>query len=266
MTSTRQNIGLRLLDDLVAEGMLHFDFDDAIDRTGRSRTATANLLARLLRDGLIERVRRGKYAIRPLGVLGTSAASEDVLFAVSAGFSRTSHRVAYRSALEELDLLTHPSRSIQVAAVKSTRSVSLSGRPLRVVVEPEETISIGATKRGATYVSDVERALLDAAARPELIGGAAVLAEAIVAAAGQVNTARLLDYAERLNLGAGLRRIGSIADSLDVAGLARKLHPLAKPTSDIDLEPGAGESVWRDARWWVRWARTHAELANVARQ
>jgi len=245
---------------------MHFAFGEAADRSGRSRTATANLLKRLLRDGLIERVRRGRYAIRPLGVLGTAAASEDVLFAVSAGFSRTPHRVAYRSALEELDLLTHPSRVIQVATVKHTRSDSLSGRPLRVVVEPAETISIGATKRGATYVSDVERALLDAAARPELVGGATVLAEALVAAAGQASPERIVEYADQLKLAAALRRIGSIVDALDIVGLAKKLSPLVTPTSDIDLEPGAGRSVWRDSRWWVRWAQLQSELANVARQ
>ncbi len=266
MAIEQLNIGLQLLDELVAEGKMHFAFGEVADRSDRSRTATANLLARLLRQGLIERVRRGNYAIRPLGVLGTATASEDVLFAVSAGFSNTPHRVAYRTALEELDLLTHPSRSIQVATVKHTRSHSLSGRPLRVVVESPEAISIGATKRGGTFVSDIERALLDAAARPELVGGANVLAEAIVAAGGQAKPEQLVQYAELLNLGAALRRIGSIADALDVTTLAGKLSPLVKPTSDIDLEPGAGESVWRDSRWWVRWAQPPSELANVARQ
>jgi predicted transcriptional regulator of viral defense system len=142
----------------------------------------------------------------------------------------------------------------------------LSGRPLRTIVEPPAALSVGASKRGAAYVSDIDRALLDAAARPELVGGAAVLAEAIVSAARHANPDRLMSYAGQLKWAAALRRIGSIADALDVDGLAKKLKPLTTPTSDLELEPGAGETAWRDSRWWVRWAQSHGELANVARQ
>jgi len=81
--------------------------------------------------------------------------------------------------------------------------------------------------------------LLDAAARPELVGGVAILAEAIVAAASKsVDAARLMTYARALSWGPALCRIGSIADTLHIVGLADLLEPLTKPTSDIDLEPG----------------------------
>jgi predicted transcriptional regulator of viral defense system len=254
---------LQLLDRLVADDQLQFTATDAAVRLGRSPTATSNLLRRLLREGLVDRVRHGRYAIRQLGTLGTRVAAENVLLAVAAGFPGTRHRVAYRSALDHLGLLVHPSRSIQVALTKPTRSETLSGRPLMTVHEPEDSIPIGAERHGDAYVSDLERALLDAAARPELIGGAAILAEALSAAATRVDSARLRSYAERLRWGAALRRIGSIADSLAIPGLAGRLTPLAKPTSDLDLEPGADESIWRDAKWRVRWDQPPEQLANV---
>jgi predicted transcriptional regulator of viral defense system len=255
--------GLRLLNTLVAEGQTQFTAEEATTRLKRSPTATANLLRRLVREGLLDRVRRGRYAIRPLGMLGTTAAAEDVLLAVAAGFFKTAHRLAYRSALDYLELLVHPSRAIQVALTKPTRSERLSNRPLTTVIEPEEAVSIGAEKHGETFVSNLERALLDAAARPELAGGIAIVAEALASAAARVDPDRMKDYAARLRWGAALRRIGSIADGLALPGLAGKLTPLTKPTSDIDLEPGGHASAWRDAKWRVRWNQAPEQLSNV---
>jgi predicted transcriptional regulator of viral defense system len=224
-------------------------------------------MRRLVRDGLVDRVRRGHYAIRQIGTLGTVAAAENVLLAVAAGFSHVPHRVAYRTALDQLDLLAHPSRTIQVALTRPTRSETLSGRRLTVVRESDETLKVGAKKQDGVYISDLERSLLDAAARPELVGGAAILVEAIGAAASKgVNAARLTSYARALSWGPALRRIGSIADTLHINGLADRLEPLTRPTSDIDLEPGHETSSYRDSKWWVRWDQPPSELQNVVNQ
>jgi len=265
MRVQERDTGLKLLDELVAEGQHQFTARQASARTARSPTSTSNLLRRLLQEGLVDRVRHGRYAIRPLGSLGTTVATESVLLAVAAGFSEAAHRVAYRSALDYRELLVHPSRSIQVALTRPTRSETLSGRPLITVLEPEATLWIGAERHGDAYVSDLERALLDAAARPELVGGIAILAEALSAAASQVDPERLRAYADRLRWGAAFRRIGSLADALALGGLAGKLTPLVAPTSDIDLEPGRHESAWRDSKWRVRWDQAREQLANIVR-
>ncbi len=267
MRNKQQTTGLQLLDDLVSEGLMQFTSAAAATRLSRSPAATGNLLRRLVRDGLVDRVRRGHYAIRQLGTLGTVAAAENVLLAVSAGFAHLPHRVAYRTALDQLDLLAHPSRAIQVAVSRPTRSETLSGRRLTVVQESAAALGVGAKRQDGVWISDLERALLDAAARPELVGGAAVLAEAIAAAASKgVDAPRLMTYARALSWAPALRRIGSIADTLQIAGLAGRLEPLAKPTSDIDLEPGQATSSYRDSKWWVRWDQLPSELQNVVHQ
>jgi len=239
MRSTGQSAGLKLLDEFVSDGLTQFTSADAAVHLGRSAAATGNLLARLVRDGLLDRVRRGHYAIRQLGTLGTTAAAENVLLSVAAGFGDVRHRVGYRTALDQLDLLAHPSRSIQVALAKPTRSETLSGRRLTIVQEPEAALE----------------------------GGIAVLAEALGAASSKgVDAERLTSYARVLSWGPALRRIGSLADTLHIAGLAGRLEPLTKPSSDIDLEPGQEASSYRDAKWWVRWDHSPSELQNVLHQ
>lgn len=267
MDQKTHNTALRLADDLVAAGKSHFTFSEARERLGRSPAATGNLLRRMLDSGLIDRVRRGHYVVRPLGVLGTPSVAEDVGLAVGAAFAGIPHRMGYRIALDEHDLIVHPARSIQVAATRRIRAKALSGRPLYLVREPASCIHIGAVKRGESWVSDAERALLDAAMRPGLVGGAAVLAEAVVTAGGKVDAAKLTRYAQELGWGSALRRIGSIADALNVHGLAGELDPLEKPTADLDLEPGKNiPYVWRDKRWHIRWPQTSDELASVTNQ
>jgi len=84
---------LRLVDDLVADGKTHFTFDEAQQRFGQSPSATGNLLRRMLTAGLIDRVRRGHYVIRQLGVLGTPSVAEEVALAVGAAFAGIPHRM-----------------------------------------------------------------------------------------------------------------------------------------------------------------------------
>ena len=240
MRIEHQDSALRLVDDLIADGVRHFTFQEALQRSGRSPTGTANLLRRMTDKGLIERVRQGHYAIRELGVLGTTAVAEDLALAVGAAFAGQLHRIAYRSALDEHDLLSHPTLTVQVAAIKSTRACQISDQPLRVVLESVEALKVGAMPIRTSMVSDLNRALLDAAARPQLVGGSSVLVSAVVAAGHQAAPNLLMHYAKELSWTAALRRIGSIADTLKVNGLSEKLAPLLPPKGDIDLAPSEG--------------------------
>jgi predicted transcriptional regulator of viral defense system len=106
------------------------------------------MLSRLVTHGLVDRVARGRYAIRPIGALGTRAASEDVALAVAAAFGRRPHRIAYRSALDHHGLIDHPSREIIVALDRSTSTKHVSGRRLRTVLESPHRIGIGTVPAG----------------------------------------------------------------------------------------------------------------------
>jgi predicted transcriptional regulator of viral defense system len=259
--------GLALVDGLRAEGATSVSAEEVQFRLGLSPQAASNVLRRLVEAGLLERVRPGSYAIRDLGVLGTSVASESLPVAVAAALPGVEHRIGYRSALDELGLIVHPARTVQVAAVRQVRKQSISGRPLRTVIEPHDRIYLGAEHVGPSRISGLERALLDAAARPRLVGGVTVLAEALQAAAPKIDAARLTELADDLRWGAALRRIGSIADRLPIDALRGRLEPRVIPSADVELEPkGPRRTTWRDPRWWVRWNYEPNELLNVIYQ
>ncbi len=247
-------LSLKPLDDRLAVGKTTLTSRELREELGISPSAVSNLLERWRRAGLVDRVARGRYAIRQIGLLGTRASSEDVALAVAALVDGRTHRIAYRSALDFHGLLTRPVRTIQIASPHRFASAVVSGRPLEVVIERADTVGLGIEAAGyGAIVSNLERTLLDAAARPDLVGGHFPLAEAL--AGSSPDAAGLLDLAEQLDASPALRRIGSLADRLELAGLAGELEPLAPPRWDLDLDPGLRESsgVFRDSKWRIRW-------------
>lgn len=240
------------LDDLASEDRLVFTAQELRERLDLSPQAASNLVKRWRDTGLIDVVRRGVYALRPLGRMGTRLASEDVALAVAAAFRDKQHRIAYLSALDYHGLLDHPARTIQVASPHRLRASPISGRRLGLIYEPSNTVRLGSirTPSGA-YVSTPERALIDAAARPDLVGGAEVLIE--VMRSYQFDLQVVQELAEELNASASVRRLGSVARQLQISPLTN-LKPLSPPLGDIPLDPAyAADREYRDPAWRVVW-------------
>lgn len=246
-------LSLKPLDDRLAVGKTTLTSRELREEMGISPSAASNLLARWRRAGLVDRVARGRYAIRQIGLLGTRASSEDVALAVAALVGERAHRIAFHSALDFQGLLTRPVRTVQIASPHRFAGTVISGRPLEVVFERADTVGLGIEPAGyGAVVSNLERTLLDAAARPDRIGGYFPLAEAL--AGSSPDSTGLLDLAEQLRASPALRRIGSLADRLELAGLAGKLEPLVPPRWDLDLDPGLRQGgIFRDSMWRIRW-------------
>jgi len=265
--------GLKLLDQLVAEGRESVTPAWVMEQTGASRQAAVNMLRRLREAGLLDHVGHGHYAIRSLGAMGTTAAAEDLALAIGSRFEGRPHRIAFRSALEHWGVLSHPWRRIQVATPMKVRQRVISGRPLQIVHEPLRTVHLGAVSlREGARVSGYERALLDCASRPGLAGGTDVLAEALVSGES-LDTERLLSLVRELGLRAAARRIGSIADALGNERVSDALWAGAgQIKQDIELDPtlkGAGlpkDAGLRDRKWRVRWRVSPSELVSGATQ
>ena len=260
---------LRLLNQIIAGGRETVSPAWVMAETGVSRQAAVNMLTRLCRQGLLDRVGHGHYALRQLGVLGTAAAAEDQGLAVGALFDGRPHRIAYRSALDQWDLLTRPWETVQVASPLRLGHRTVSGRPLQLIKESSETVGIGAVQvRGGAWVSDIERALIDCAARPRLAGGIDPLAQGL-ASADRLDIGRLRSHLEKLHAGPAARRIGSISAALGLENIASAMDPFAPTGFDyIDLDPAEHRSATEtssgslDRKWRVRWHLLPEELAN----
>jgi len=250
---------LTFLDKLVAEGRTAFTAAEARDLLGLSAQATSNVLTRLTKAGLLERVAGGRYVIRPIGALGTNAGWDDLGSAVGAVFFGHPHRVGFLTALDHHGLLVRPVRDVQVASSYRPRLKTVSGRPLRLVAESPGTVLEGTEPLGPSRVSNVERALLDVASKPRIVGGASPLAEAL---SSVQHVSGISALAGRLKAEVALRRVGSVATALSFS-VAADIPPIPWK-SVIELEPGAKRGHgWIDKRWGVGWSYPVGELEAV---
>lgn len=252
---------LRVLDRFASEARTAFSSADVRDALGTSPQATANALARWVNVGLVDRLAPGRYAIRQIGALGTAAVWDDLGSAVAALFADHPHRIGFLTALDHHGLLVRPVRTVQVASPYRARKKSLGGRPLRVIHENPATVLVGTEPLGPSRIATAPRALLDAASRPHLVGGASRVAEAL-ATADVDAVAGLADLAREVNAEPALRRIGSLAMTLSFSVCEGLEPPAWRSLIELDRNARSG-SGWVDKTWGVAWPYPASELVAV---
>ncbi len=251
------NTTLHLLNRLAQKEQTTFTSAEAAEIMGKSPQATSNVLTRLARHGLVARVARGIYVTRAPGLYGTSPVSENVLIATHAALSGTPHRVSFRSALSIHGLLTHPSRTIQVASPKRIQMSSIADWPLDVIFERESTLAVGALPGhdGSSSVSTIQRALLESARSVKRVGGVGVVADALDSLGGDVDVQEVRRLARVLRLTAALQRLASIARRVGYENVARELLGSDRFRRVVTIESGRtdpGEYV--DTSACVSWS------------
>jgi predicted transcriptional regulator of viral defense system len=254
---------LDLIDNLVAEGKEEFTFEEAMAELGSSPTSTANVLLGLRKKGLVDRLSPGRYAIRPMGSLRTSAATADLDLAVGVAFDGRTHRIAYLSALSELGLQTHPVKKIFVACTRQVRLSKIGSRPLRVLIENEKTIHLEAERINRAWISKLERALFECALRVDLSGGVDRLAEALARGGPEADPSRIARLAKAFGARglAAERRLASLSTALSLGLALEPQFPPRRPI--IRLDPRDSRVEWIDDVFRVAWNMSPDELAAV---
>lgn len=255
---------LDLVNSLAAEGLTKFSFAQVQTRLGTSSSATANTLRIIREQGLIDRISRGHYSIRPLGSLGTSAVSEDLNSCVAATFGPRPYRISYLSALDEYGLLTHPVRTVYVACTTQVRVHSIGYFPLKVVLEKPETIHIETVEIDGAVQSSLERALFEGALRIDLVGSVERYSEALAVGLEEADPERIArlssSFGSRGN--AALRRIQSMAEILGMP--FPKSLTQSQPKSTVRLDPRQRTTLWIDEKFQVAWPLTIDEFLSRA--
>jgi predicted transcriptional regulator of viral defense system len=198
-----------------------FTLEDAEGFWGRGQ-ATLNVLSRLESKGWLERLERGKYMLVPLEAGVDREWSEDPLAIGS--FIAPTGAAAYWTAVRHWGWTTQlPRTQFFITAKRRAQShKSILGVPYRFIALRQERI-FGIAEEWAgslpVRVTDRERTLLDILDRPDLAGGIAEVSEALTRGWSEIDPALLTDYVVRFGSGTVPKRLGYLAERLELEGV-----------------------------------------------
>jgi predicted transcriptional regulator of viral defense system len=246
-----------LLVRLSSAGKVIFSIKDAQAITGRSYDRTADLVRKLARKRWLVRLVPGKYLIIPLeaGLEGIPMADRFVIAREIMG--PVPYYISHYSAMELHEMTTQPVNTVFVTVRRQRRRRMIAGTEYRFVYASARSFwgweEMWATPQEQVQVSDLEKTLLDCAARPDLCGGIGELGRGLWLRRDDLDEDRLVAHAKRLDHKAASRRIGFLLETYELGRPATLsiLKDFGKAGYDL-LDPTLPDEGPHDPDWRLR--------------
>lgn len=198
---------------LEAEGRDELSLQDIATLAGASPAYARKLAESLVRKGWIQRLSRGRYLLHH-AMAGPDAIPDMDAFRVGSRLVSPSY-FGYATAANFHGLLSSVPRAYFIVTT-SRRAPTLS-RPaeFRIVhVPPRKFFGwTDAEKSGSKLlVSDIEKTVVDAVDRPDLVGGIAAVAQIVNNAKPRLDHGRLVAYARRMRSKSLAQRLGYLLE------------------------------------------------------
>ena len=179
-------------------------------------SAAAKVVASMARKGVLDRVGRGVYVIRPLRAVGrpwsvsayttVALALSDTRYYIGGLAALTVHRLTDQMHASVVDVFLAERRAPQVMANARVRFHSVPAAELVV------GLSSVIVEQVPVWMSDPERTLVDALNYPYAFGGVAQGVRAVDHALSKVSLDRLVTYALKLSGMSSLQRLGVLME------------------------------------------------------
>jgi predicted transcriptional regulator of viral defense system len=163
--------------------------------------------------------------------------------------------ISHASATEIHRMVTQPQYVVFSSSTKRIPNRTVKGTEFRfVLIKPKHffgTAKHWVTKQESVEVSDLERTVIDGLRRPEYCGGVTEVANGLWMRHADIQPAKLVDYAVRLDVGSVTRRLGyllelyQIAPEPELARLRRSLSSTYVPLDPILPREGPHVARWR---------------------
>jgi predicted transcriptional regulator of viral defense system len=239
----------RLVARLHERGRALFTHADVEEITGLSAKSGRNLVAGLVNRGLATRLKPGLFILVPFE-LGRERDYLGNPYVVARELADTpEYYVSHASAMDLHQMVTQPQLAVFVTSPKAIRPRTVLGTEFRFVRCKREDL-FGIVELWATKT---ERTVIDGLKQPEHCGGLTEVAKGFWMRRDAIAVTKLVDYAQRLGVGAVVRRLGFLLETFEIeapAEIERLRAELTATYAPLDpLMPAEGP--W-NARWRVR--------------
>ena len=278
MDGTRKGLGTleaEVLSELNAEGKTVFSIDELAAKTG-SAVKARKMASKLVKKKWLGRLKRGVYLIMELAAGKTPQWTEDSYFIASKLVSP--YYIGYYDMLHEYGWTEQIPFTVTVATTKKAKSRAIYGVNYKFITLTKKkffgtTESYLGQSGSHITVSSREKTIVDALDHPEYCGGIQEVAKALYTACSEtredswapfgspkyktkakvLDLKRLVEYAEKMGNGAILKRLGYLAELMEIGlpdGLKAEIK--SKLTKGYaPLYPGTRSKGKHDGKWMI---------------
>ena len=276
MSELRKNYHLKTLGPQAANLIttLHekrrtiFSVLDVKEITGLAPKSARNFAATIVQRGIATRLKAGLFILVPFE-LGREReyVGNPYLVARELAAGRP-YYLSHASAMDVHGMVTQPQFVVYVTTTRAVRCRTILGTEFRFVrCKPGHlfgTVDHWVDKTEQVVVSDLERTVIDGLKQPDYCGGFSEVAKGFWMRRRDVDVARLVDDALRLDVGAVIRRLGFL---LEVCGIdapvdLERLRARLTATYHL-LDPTLPAEGKRLARWRIRVNVTPEEIETL---
>ncbi len=247
-----------LLDKLIRANESCFGIDRAYKLLPNSNTnAVKKLLSDMTKRGLLMRVKDGLYYIIPFEQDAKTFMPDWHLLSQYL-VSDANYYIGYFSALQIHSLTTQPNLKEQIVVSKQIKPsiLKIKNIPFQFIYHNEEHF-FGSKKTwidsfNKVQCSDLEKTLIDCLFKPNYASGVTEIAKAIYKSKDKIEYQKLLEYAEKFNSQAVIKRLGFLLELLEIKHpIIEKLQKL-RTNSFVLLEPSHPKEGKTIFRWAIQ--------------
>jgi predicted transcriptional regulator of viral defense system len=255
-TKTVGPVSARLLFEVQKKGKSLFTLGEALRLTHTSYPATASLLAKLVRRGVVARIKTGTYLILRAGSEDAQLKNWPIIARELAG--KDPHFISHYSAMRLHGMTSHPLLEIHITVLKRKKPKQVSGITYRFIFSKKDHFwgksAHWVTRQDQIQVSDLERTILDGFDRPDLCGGLAEVVRGLWAKQKEIDHKKLWEYARSFRTKAAVKRLGFILETLQGASPRTSVLSahVAKAKDYVLLDPQGPKAGKHLSRWRLR--------------
>jgi predicted transcriptional regulator of viral defense system len=252
-----------------------FTSEDAVRLTALSGNTLNVLLSRLVKKGIITRLKSGLFNIVPFE-LGSESMylSERELIAESIvhqkGLTENDYYISHGTAFELHQMVTQPQLTVSCSVTKRIPNENVHGTQINFHVVKKEQIFgiqkfwIGKDK--AVQMSDLERTIIDGLKNPLYCGGIIEVAKGLWMKKDAIDIKRIITYALLLDSGVVIRRLGYLLEIFNL-GTQEDRELLEKKLTKTYtlLDPNLFQEGKYLAKWKLRLNVSPEELLGAVR-